>query len=188
MYFMNIDNMGGKMNNLDVYLKSRHDFVNQFQLLYTYKQLGKDDEVNSLLDELYNNLKQEQLFLNAPCRKFVQEVFKHKISTSGSKWTFEIECSYDEYYQKNLELSDSVMLDIYQTLKSFIKEQCDDIQLGLRLTVEKEFVILNIFLNEMNLNDEQLKIMFSEYNVEILSEDDNDKEIEFFININELEV
>lgn len=46
MSVMNNDNKGDGMNNLDVYLKSRHDFVNQFQLLYTYKQLGKHEEVD----------------------------------------------------------------------------------------------------------------------------------------------
>lgn len=59
---MNTYNIGDKMDDLDVYLKSRHDFVNQFQLLYTYKQLGKESKVNSLIDELYQELKQEQLF------------------------------------------------------------------------------------------------------------------------------
>ena len=53
MSVMNNDNKGDGMNNLDVYLKSRHDFVNQFQLLYTYKQLGKHEEVDLLIDELY---------------------------------------------------------------------------------------------------------------------------------------
>lgn len=185
---MNIDNIGDKMNNLDVYLKSRHDFVNQFQLLYTYKQLGKDEEVNSLLDELYKDLKQEQLFLNAPCRKFVRDVFEHKISTSGSKWTFEIECSNHNYYQNNLELADNILLEIYQYLKTVIKSQQDDIQIRLCLNVEEEFVILEVFLNETTLSDNQLKTMFSDYNFEILSGNDNAKEIEFFININELEV
>ncbi|MDT3993645.1 hypothetical protein RPO40_01125, partial [Mammaliicoccus fleurettii] len=58
----------------------------------------------------------------------------------------------------------------------------------LCLNVEEEFVILDVFLNETTLSDNQLKTMFSDYNFEILSGNDNAKEIEFFININELEV
>ena len=40
--------------------------------------------------------------LNAPCRKFVHNVFEYKLSLSGSKWTFEIDNSNIDYYQKNL--------------------------------------------------------------------------------------
>ncbi|GGI40225.1 Spo0B domain-containing protein [Mammaliicoccus stepanovicii] len=176
------------MNNLDVYLKSRHDFVNQFQLLYTYKQLGKVDEMESLLDELYNDLKQEQLFLNAPCRKFVQAVFDYKISVSGFKWTFEIECINDEYYQKNLMISDSILYEIY---KIFINHHlyCDDnVQILLRLTVEEEFVTLSISFDHVDVEAKEIYKMFSEYELEIISINEEQCELEFFININELEV
>nr|WP_263313071.1 Spo0B domain-containing protein [Mammaliicoccus sp. Marseille-Q6498] len=176
------------MNNLDVYLKSRHDFVNQFQLLYSYKQLGKDDKVNSMLDELYNDLKQEQLFLNTPCRKFVQEVFEHKISLSGSKWTFEIECINDDYYHRNLILSDNILFSIFYIWVNDLGIDFEGIHSHLGLIVEEEFVTLIIKINDVQLDESKIKKCFSSYNTEIISLTNDTSELEFFININELEV
>ncbi|WP_323704647.1 Spo0B domain-containing protein [Mammaliicoccus sp. Dog046] len=176
------------MNNLNVYLKSRHDFVNQFQLLYTYKQLGKEDEVSALIEEMYADLKQEQLFLNAPCRKFVQAVFEHKIEISGSKWTFEIEWSSKDYYQTNLKLSDDVLYRIYQILKTEIENQNDDKHVKLALAVEQEYVILGVNLTGYSIDELKLNRIFKGYHYDIVTHDNKEKEIEFLININELEV
>lgn len=185
---MNTYNIGDKMDDLDVYLKSRHDFVNQFQLLYTYKQLGKESKVNSLIDELYQELKQEQLFLNAPCRKFVQEVFSHKISLSGSKWTFEIECNSDEDYQRNLFLSDNILLNIYHKWMNHIVNEIDDLDTHIGLIIEQEFVTLIMSAKGITINENEIKQNFSNYNIEIISYNQEICELEFFININELEV
>lgn len=188
MSVMNNDNKGDGMNNLDVYLKSRHDFVNQFQLLYTYKQLGKHEEVDLLIDELYKNLKQEQLFLNAPCRKFVHNVFEYKLSLSGSKWTFEIDNSNIDYYQKNLERTDNTLANIFNDLKYVVINDMDEKNIHISLTVEEEFVTMLVWLSATNQELNQIEQSFSKYNVEVLSESQNHIELEFFINIKEIEV
>ncbi|WP_241958713.1 Spo0B domain-containing protein, partial [Mammaliicoccus sciuri] len=181
-------NKGDGMYNLDVYLKSTHDFVNQLQMLFTYKQLGKHEEVDLLIDELYKNLKQEQLFLNAPRRKFVHNVFEYKLSLSGSKWTFEIDNSNIDYYQKNLERTDNTLTNIFNDLKYVVINDMDEKNIHISLTVEEEFVTMLVWLSATNQDLNQIEQSFSKYNVEVLSESQNHIELEFFINIKEIEV
>ncbi|OOV37919.1 hypothetical protein BS756_13535 [Staphylococcus sp. MB371] len=58
----------------------------------------------------------------------------------------------------------------------------------ISLTVEEEFVTMLVWLNPTNKDFNQIEQSFSKYNVEILSESQNHIELEFFINIKEIEV
>lgn len=176
------------MNNLDVYLKSRHDFVNDFQLLYTYKQLGKEDKVNLIIESMYNQLRNEQVFFNAPCRKFTKIVFEHKILMSGSKWTFEIDGTHQQKYLKNLEKADNILYDIYQKWINFFVQNQEEFHMSISLVVEDEFVSLNILAQNLESIDSKMFNEFDTYNFEILNFDNDVLEIEFFIKLNEQEV
>jgi len=137
---------------------------------------------------LYKNLKQEQLFLNAPCRKFVHNVFEYKLSLSGSKWTFEIDNSNIDYYQKNLERTDDILTNIFNDLKAVVINDMDEKNIHISFTVEEEFVTMLVCLSPTNKDFNQIEQSFSKYNVEILSESQNHIELEFFINLKEIEV
>ena len=54
--------------------------------------------------------------------------------------------------------------------------------------MEEEFVTMLIWLSPTNKDFNQIEQSFSKYNVEILSESQNYIELEFFINLQEIEV
>lgn len=58
----------------------------------------------------------------------------------------------------------------------------------ISLTVEEEFVTMLVWLSPTNKDFNQIEQSFSKYNVEILSESQNHIELEFFINLQEIEV
>lgn len=107
---------------------------------------------------------------------------------SGSKWTFEIECNSDEDYQRNLFLSDNILLNIYHKWMNHIVNEIDDLDTHIGLIIEQEFVTLIISAKGITINENEIKQIFSNYNIEIISYNQEICELEFFININELEV
>lgn len=128
------------------------------------------------------------MFLNAPCRKFVHNVFEYKLSLSGSKWTFEIDNSNIDYYQKNLVKTDDTLTNIFNDLKASVINDMDEKNIHISLTVEEEFVTMLVWLSPTNKDFNQIEQSFSKYNGEILSESQNHIELEFFINLQEIEV
>ncbi|RIN77833.1 hypothetical protein BU007_11445, partial [Mammaliicoccus sciuri] len=64
----------------------------------------------------------------------------------------------------------------------------DEKNVHISLTVEEEFVTMLVCLSPTNKDFNQIEQSFSKYNVEILSESQNHIELEFFINLKEIEV
>ena len=69
-----------------------------------------------------------------------------------------------------------------------IVNEIDELDTHIGLIIEQEFVTLIMSAKGITINENEIKQIFSNYNIEIISYNQEICELEFFININELEV
>ncbi|GGB04100.1 hypothetical protein ERX37_01615 [Macrococcus hajekii] len=80
------------MNELDIYLRAKHDISNQLQLLSIYCELGDYTKVNSIVDNWSDKLQREQRFIQLSWSRFVQTVIHYKLTTEF-RFDYQIETS-----------------------------------------------------------------------------------------------